>query len=356
MIGGFLLLSVFSLTLGACGGDDEGDTPVYDYEELLTHYANWIEFRTGQVVTDCNALEISVTSFKEEPNAERLKNLRSYHEEAYGAWQLIDFLTMGPAADEYLVESANTFPAKPDLINENIAEGNTNLDPANQLSAQGFPALDYMLFHADEDSILSYLQRPEALTYLEALVTRLNTKVKKVKDDWATYEAEFIADSGNDAGSSMAVMFNAFVENFERRTRDGKFGIPAGVRTDNEIQPGQIESLYNPSLSIVLARKNVVALKDFFIGSENIGFDDQLNFYKAERDGEQLSKVIIDQFNVVIDRIDAIDTDMATVLVEDKAKVLDVFNEMQKLVVYLKVDMASELGILINYADNDGDS
>ena len=352
---GFLVL--FSALLGGCGNDDPSDEgPVYDYEALLLQYANWIQFRTDQVVLKCKAFSTAFDSFKATPNAESLVALQDTHNEAYRAWQIIDFLSFGPAADQYLVESVNTFPTKPELIEENISNENTDLTPANQLSAQGFPAIDYLLFHADSDSILSYLQNPNALSYLETLVNRITTKIQETNDQWVTYEAEFVEDSGSDAGSSIATMFNAFVENFERRTRDGKFGIPVGIRTDNEVQLNQVESYYQPSYSLVLANENVTALKDFFNGSESTGFDDQLNFLSSQRDGVELSTVINDQFDVVLDRIAAIDTDLSTAIVEDKTKVLDVFNEMQKLVVYLKVDMASELGILINYADNDGDS
>jgi hypothetical protein len=39
----------------------------------------------------------------------------------------------------------------------------------------------------------------------------------------------------------------------------------------------------------------------------------------------------------------------------EQSKVQDLYNEMQKMVVLLKVDLSSALSILITYQDNDGD-
>lgn len=357
-MGGLLVLFTFSLLLGGCGGDEPTDDGENDYNRgaLLQQQAAWIQDKTGAVLTETKELNQALATLKAESNEANLRTLQMAFDEAYQSWQAIDFLDMGPASDNYLISAANTFPCKPELIDENIDEGNTNLEPANQLSAQGFPALDYLLHQESIEATLPYFEEDNYMAYFELLTTRLDDKVASTVTGWSTFESEFIADEGSDAGSSIAVVFNAFVENFERRTRDGKFGIPAGVRTDNEIQTDQIESLYQPELSLALAKANVIAFKDFFNGGDQDGFDDYLDFLESKRDGVLLSKVINDQFDVVLDRIDAFDTDLATTLETDKTKLLDVFNEMQKLIVYLKVDMASELGILINYADNDGDS
>jgi len=41
--------------------------------------------------------------------------------------------------------------------------------------------------------------------------------------------------------------------------------------------------------------------------------------------------------------------------VNEQSQALEIFDEMQRVVVLLKVDMTSALGVQITYADNDGD-
>lgn len=338
--------------LSSCGNDEGPSTEDgYNREAMLQVYSNWLQTEYASLETEITAMDEALSSFEAAPDESKLALLQGTFKSAYLQWQHVDFMTAESAMSTYLVESANTFPVKTDLVENNIASGNTNLEAANQFSAQGFPALDYLLYAKE----LDYLSEANTMAYLRLLVDRLATKTKSTVDGWQINESDFIKDSGSDAGGSISTLFNAYVQSFETRTRDAKVGIPAGVRTDNQIQLEQVEARYSKeSLNLLVA--NVKAMQDFFNGSEQDGFDDYLDFLDSKKDDLKLSDAINQQFESIIANAQSIEGPLDTSIESDKMKAIALFNEMQKLVILLKVDMASELGIFINYADNDGDS
>jgi len=353
---GFLCITAFAFFVSCDGNGGSDDTDDgYNREALLEMYSGFIQNEYASLASDLDAFNLALESFENSPEETTLNNLQNTFNKAYEQWQKVDFLNIESAKTNYFIESANTFPANVETIAKNISEEITNLDPISQFAAQGFPAIGYMLYHKEQAEAVTYLSEPKAAAYLRLLTERLRNKLGLTQDGWSSGESDFIKDAGSDAGSSISTLFNAFVESFEQRSRDAKVGIPAGIRTDNVVQPEQVEALYSAQ-SLVLLRENITGLKDFFNGSDLDGFDDYLDYLDAKRNDELLSDVINDQFDAVLEKIDALDQDIKSIVESDKAKAIEIFNEMQKMVVYLKVDMAAELGILINYADNDGDS
>jgi len=338
--------------LQSCGEDNGPDTDDgYNREALLQVYSNWLQTEYSLLENELTDFQTEIEAFKTQADDNTLLKLQEAFKTSYIQWQRLDFLPIESAMDAYLVESANTYPTKAELIETNIADENTNLEPINQLAAQGFPGLEYLLFTKE----IEYLSDAKTIAYIDLLSQRLIDKVKSTTDGWQAQENDFIKNSGSDGGSSISTLFNALVKNFEQRTRDAKIGVPAGVRTDNIIQPEQCEALY-AGYSLELLNANISALKDFFNGTADEGFDNYLDYLKSEKDGQPLSAAINAQFDAITVSIEAIDWPLSESIKTDKLPAINAFNEMQKMVVLLKVDMAPELGILINYADNDGDS
>ncbi|MGB0429519.1 MAG: imelysin family protein [Bacteroidia bacterium] len=357
IIGFKISFAVLALSfIASCGGSDNGAVnDGYNREVLLQEYSTWIQDQYATVQNSIAELKTTALDFTQTPDSSSLKALKTAYLNAYTAWQWVDFLNIEGAMEQNLVESANTFPCDTSLIEKNINDANGNLDPINQYVAQGFPALDYLLFSSKSTETISAFKDQNRANYLNLLINRLESKCTQVVNTWSSTEQAFITDSGSDAGSSIATMFNSMLKSFERRTRDAKVGIPAGVRTDNEIQPEQVEALYSGQ-NLKLAKENVIAFKSFFNCSEIDGFDNYLSYLESERNGTPLATVINDQFDHILKALNAIDTDIKTSVEKDKSVAINAFNEMQKLIIYIKVDMSAELGILINYADNDGDS
>ena len=73
--------------------------------------------------------------------------------EAYKAWQYIEMFNIGYAEEIFYASKMNIYPANTTRILENINSDNVDLDGnSNQFSAQGFPAIDYLLFGLAENN------------------------------------------------------------------------------------------------------------------------------------------------------------------------------------------------------------
>ena len=70
--------------------------------------------------------------------------------EAYKAWQHIEMFNIGYAEEIFYIKN-DICPANITRITQNINSENVDLDGnSNQFSAQGFPAVDYLLFSSSE--------------------------------------------------------------------------------------------------------------------------------------------------------------------------------------------------------------
>ena len=84
-------------------------------------------------------------------------------------------------------------------------------------------------------------------------------------------------------------------------------------------------------------------------------FDDYMNFVNAEYNSESLSNVINNKFNEISNGLNSLNDPLSNEVTINKTGVQEVYQELQQLVPFIKVDMTSALGVLITYQDNDGD-
>jgi hypothetical protein len=151
--------------------------------------------------------------------------------------------------------------------------------------------------------------------------------------------------------------------NYERYIRSGKFGIPSGAMIGGVKNDTKVEAYYKKDLSKILAQTAHQASVDFFngksllTGKEGSGLKNYLNSLEAKDvdSGKLLSEVIIDQFNKSGEKINLLNPDLSEEVRNNNDKMIDVYNELQRTVGFLKVDMTSAMSITITYTDNDGD-
>ena len=178
----------------------------------------------------------------------------------------------------------------------------------------------------------------------------LKTKVEAVNTQWGDYKNTFKAATGTDVGSSTGILINTLNLHFEKYFRDNKIGIPLGVRSSGIARPEFCEALHG-EYSVELAMANLQAMKELFSGDEIYGLDD----YLQASDASTLNSTILSQFDAIEMRLNALSDPLPAQINSDPAAVQSAYNEMQRMIVYLKVDMPSRLGVLITYQDNDGD-
>ncbi len=358
-----LLPVVVLLLLASCEG--EGPSAVnYDRKALLEHYAqNLILPEYQEFGAACSDLEGAWDSFADAPTTEGLDLLRQRLVQAWTDWQAVAPLDFGPALDRGLLGFANTFPTDSTSIYFLMQEGTWNLDQADNLDVQGFPALDFLLFSrspaATVAAFSSASDAAERRAYTQALVQRLVMLSSGVQTDWENgYAAAFPEADGVDVGSSLGKLVNAINRYYERDLRDGKVGIPLGVRSLGIVQPERAEALYSGE-SRALAVAGLVAYENWLLGGADAadpGLDDYLDAVNAQYNGQPLSDEIRAALADAQSSLrDGVTLSLNEAVVAETGAVQNAYTTLQRLLVLIKVDLPSSLGILITYQDNDGD-
>ena len=354
----------FSLIFTACKKNKEKEEEQKDdfnKTELLTNMADniiipsYISYKSG-----VDSLELATTTFISNKNNANLLLLRAKFQNAYLFFEMVSAFEFGPAESEVFRSGANTFPCDTLQINSNINTGTYDLNMASNFDAKGYPALDYLLYgkgKTDQQILDNFTIDSNAIKrsgYLTALVAELKTKAGNIVNQWtSTYKNTFVSSNGSDIGSSVGLLVNQLNQDLEI-TKNYRVGIPLGKKTLGVVLPEKCEAYYSKA-SLILLRKHVESLEKIYSGNSGKGFDDYLDFLNAQYNGASLNATITNQFAVVKEKINLIPETLDNSVVNNQAPVEVAYTELQRLVVLLKADMPSALGIVITYQDTDGD-
>lgn len=372
----FLIL-IFTFSFLSCGGGIETTDEIdpidtgKDRKLVLTHLADEIilpSYANFKVKFDI--MQSTSEAFVNQPSTTTLSNFRAAWVNAYVEWQKVELFDFGPAEKQTIRNYYNIYPANMKGIAENTLDVSSNLETPSSYAMQGFPALDYLLNgvgNSDIEIVAYYQNATEGskrLAYIKRLVVRMNSLLTKVRDEWnSTYRETFISKTGLDIGSSTSLMVNGFVLHYERFIRSGKFGIPSGVMLNGVISPEKVEAFHKKDISKTLATTAHQTYVDFFngkstkTGTEGPSLKTYLNALKAmdSASGKSLSELLNTQFGLASTQIDILKPNLFEEVKTNNQAMVAVFNEMQKAVRMLKVDMTSAMSITITYTDNDGD-
>jgi len=363
-----LVLIFISYACGSDNGVSGSDGNEFDRAVMLDNFGNNIILPSyNQFKSRVDELNTSLEDFASNPNETTLAGARDDLKEARLAWQNVNMFQFGPAESNLLRVILNTFPTDPDKIESNVESGDFNLNSIGNRDAAGFPALGYLLHGIGENEtevVSAFTDDANAenrLQYLRENIGLIKSSVDATIEAWNPQGGNFIAEfldeqnAGVDVGSSLGQLINAFILHYERFTRDGKIGIPAGVRSANIPRPSSTEAFHG-GYSAELAVENMRAVSRLYFGNglngeEGTGLDDNL----IALDAGDLSESIGVELNEAIASIETLSDPLSAQIETDNDLVLTAFTEMQDLVVLFKADMASRLGISITFQDNDGD-
>ena len=354
---------------------EDNSTPAssdnYDRKELLSNLVNNIIIPAHQNFNNqLQLLESTVTSFDDDRSVSNLEMIQDQFIVAYRAWQYIEMFNIGYAEEIYYASKMNIYPANTTRILENIYSDNVDLDGnSNQFSAQGFPAIDYLLFGVAENNIqildIYSIDNNSTFTYLNLLVSKMIENTDAVIDYWETNRQDFINSTGNTSSSSLNMLANDFVYYYEKGLRANKIGIPAGVWS-GEI-PQNVEAYYKSDISKILAIEGLQASTNFFKGihfGESQTNGEGLYDYLAYLDDTNYSDSsmfiglqddILDSFDNSMIKLEQLNNNFALQIETDNIKMLEAYDAIQQGVVRLKTNMLSILGISVDYYDADGD-
>jgi len=311
------------------------------------------------------ALDASVTTFTATPNATTLSAAQAAFKTAYLAWETCSEYGFGPAADQSLITATiNIFPTDSVLIKSNISSGSYTIDGIANLKAQGFSGIDFLLFGADNATTLGrYTTDASAVNakkYLSAITASIKTKAAAVATAWSAsggnYINQFTTATGVSSGSSLSLLMNAFVQDYDVVMKSYKLGIPIGKygTTVLPLAPSKVEAYYS-GMSVQLMIQQVKALQNMYLGGTGYGFDDKVIASKVTKNSVPLNDVITAEFNTLIAKLTALPDPLSAQINNNLTAVNDVYTEATKLVVLLKVDLSSALAIKISFQDDDGD-
>ena len=370
----FISIALISFSISCSENDNQQNSTSdnYDRSALLTNVVDNIIIPAHQrFQEELTLLTENLSEFNSNRDIETLENLQLQFVETYKYWQHIEMFNIGYAEEIYYASKMNIYPTNVSRIVDNINGESFDLDNnPNQYSAQGFPALDYLLFGLGENNfeILDiYLDNQNdnpTLNYLSLLVAKMQANTTDVINYWTNNRQEFINSSGNSASSSLNMLANDFVYYYEKGFRANKIGIPAGVWSG--LLPQNVEAYYKKDISKILAKEALSACIKFFNGthfdgqSYGDGFYDYLAYlddtnYSSSSMFIGLNDDIVSTFSNADEKLNSLDNNFVSQIESNNMQMLEAYDAIQQGVVRLKTNMLSILGISVDYYDADGD-
>ena len=355
----FLFTFILIFLIFSCSSDnDDSSSEVWEQKsEMLTNWTdNFIIPSHSTLLNNLVYLEGAGNSFTNLPNQQNLDSLRTVFINAYMSWQYVEMFDIGPAEESYYKSKMNIYPTTISRIEINIQNENTDFNNSNNYSAQGFPALDYLLYGietSDELIISKYNTDPKYLSYLSEIINQMLQNTYPIVEEWESYRNSFISSVENTATSSVNKMTNDFIYYYEKGFRANKFGIPAGVFSGGAL-PEKVEAYYNKNISKALALESFQAIKNFYNGNGGVSLRQYISEVSTAEYSE-LSTDILDLFNIAENLINSLDDNFYNQILTNNVQVLEAYDAIQQGTILLKTDMLSVLQIPTDYVDADGD-
>jgi predicted lipoprotein len=367
MMGRFLSLFLMLSMSFACSNEESGDSQKqddFDRSAMLVHWADdYILPAYQNYNQEVIALKDAASQFSNAPSLNLHANLHAQFVKAYTAWQWVSFLEIGPAEANSLRNFSNIYPTSATEIEQALVNANYNLSLPSTFNEQGFPAIDYLLSGLGDASttVNQFSNNADYGRYLIALTERLEAMSSQVLNDWqSSYRNEFISNTGSSATASTNKLINDFIYHFERELRAGKVGIPAGVFSGSPLAQN-VEGYYSDSLSKSLFMESLKAHRAFFQGSGFLNgasgnsLEQYLNYLNIEFQDELLSAKITNQLVLAENLTSPLPASFSSIAANSNQDLLALYDELQKAVVLLKVDMLQALNVRVDYIDADGD-
>ena len=338
----------------------------FDRSSMLSFWADRIILPSMvSFENELNVFNENVANFTANPNANNLALLRDQWLTTYKSWQYVEMFDLGVAEEIYFKNRMNIFPANVKRIESNIKNQKFNFDESANFAAQGFTALDYLLFgvEQEDDTILTKYSDTSSNygDYLIQVTAKMQELTVLVKAQWeGNYRDSFVQSTDNTATSSINMMLNDFVYYYEKGYRANKFGIPAGVFSGGPL-PNTIEAYHGEMYSKILSLEATNAIENFFNGDayndpETLGpsIKDYLDFVESGS-AEKLSERINEKLQGGRIKINELNTSFIKQIEENNTLMLLTYDAIQSAVILFKVDMLQKLNVSVDYADADGD-
>ena len=351
--------AAFSVALNSCGGDDnELEETGFDRKILLEDVGtNLIIPNLEKLQGSVQALSATASAFSQDPNEANLQALRQNWVQAATDFQHCSAFGFGPGSLPLGSFSSvlGAFPVDEAQVEQNIGDPNFSLASTFDRDVRGLFVAEYLIYgngQTNTEIIAGFSQERKdyLLLIVEELESTLNTMVSEWND---SYLQEFIANDGTSAGSSVSLLYNAFVSDYEN-LKNFKIELPAGLTAGQEgVQPELVEAYYS-GISRSLIAEHFENSKNIWYGrtKDDQNFTGFKEYVESVVEGPELVAT-------TIEAIGEIDADIAALpqgrfsehVGSPEAEALR--DELQSNTANFKSSMSSLLGISITY--NSGD-
>jgi predicted lipoprotein len=362
-----LLLLAFIFTVAECKKkkqtEEEEAEAAFDKSAMLANYSSNVIIPNIQVAKNAiDSFSVAYNAFLSNKTVQTLALARQKFIIAYTEYQKMELFGFGPAENEIVYANFNTFPTDTPQILSNISNGSYNLATVSNLDAKGLPAIDYLLNstgYTDTQLVALFASSPNRVTYISNCVSEMLSKSNNILNGWNGYQSTFNNSKGSEIGSSLGLLVNNL--NFQiDLMKNAKIGIPLGKKSLGVKLPEKCEAYYTNSISVGLTKACLDNIENVYLGrslngTDGIGLDDYLDALGAQHVSGSLNSAIKNQFAVAKSKLALVNEPLSFSIVNNDAPVDVAYVEMVKLLVLLKTDMPSALGIVITYQDGDGD-
>lgn len=364
----YISLSFLAVLIMACSGSSNngpsGGGDNFDRSTLLTNVANNIIIPAFQDLNQKLAtLKTDATAFTNTPTTATLATVRTSWYNAYKTWQHVSMFDIGKAEELQFVNHFNIYPVTVADVESNVTSGTYNFDSPNNHDAQGFPALDYLFYGVgnDDTAILAKFTTDAKANgykkYVNDIVAKMNTVATTILNDWnGAYKNDFINSTANTATSSLNKLVNDYIFYYEKRLRANKIGIPAGVFSSTSL-PDRVEAFYRKNISRELAVEGLTSVQNFFEGRAYKGTSTGASFksYLVSLNRQDLADKITNQLAAAKTKLNQLNVSLYQQVKSDNTQMTLTYDELQKAVVLLKVDMLQAFNVVVDFVDADGD-
>ncbi len=335
----------------------------FDKQALVNNYADNI------ILPNYNSFSLALDSFINAYNTFKISGsvndfnvVKLKFNSTYTKYQYISLYEFGPAEQELVRTNFNIFPTDSVQIEANINSGIYNLSAASNIDAKGFPAIEYILFDANKTEaqiINSFVTSTLKKQYVTDLIAEMRTKTTSILSSWnSSYKNQFTNSLSTDIGSSIGFLINQL--NYELDyLKNSKIGIPLGKKSLDIALPEKCEAYFSKK-SVQYALLTLTSIENAYLGrsingNDGKGFDDYLDHVEAKYASGTLNSAIKNQFAIACAKLNAITNNLDAEVINNPTNVNAAYTELVKLLVLLKTDLPSNLGVVITYQDGDGD-
>lgn len=349
----------------ACSDDAPDDKfASFDRKGMLQNLgSNVILPAFSEFAEKTDSLVAQVTAFNQQQTPAEFAKTQVMWLRTANSYKRCEVYQFGPLTSTAAAD-LNFWPARTASIDAMTGHNVTEESLMQQgATVKGLTTLEYKLYSGGAAAYNQYAPTtPDSdlnRAYLLALAQVLRTSAHQVRDGWQTsYAATYPQQDGQTINSSINVTANALIS-YVDYIKNNKIGTPAGKK-DGNLHPEQVEAYYSGA-SLPQIQHNLTGLERLFTGagptgSTGPGFNALLDYLEATYNGQPLSAAILAQINDCRAKAQALGTGpLSDAVRQNPTGVTALYDSLKQLLVLVKVDMVSAVGVTLTFSDNDGD-